>query len=78
MMIVAYFRRAKNVHILRYYTERAKMTIFVCSFGIVTGNMSYLFVISEQLATSMMITPNSRAHKGEKQRGEVKGEYGGI
>ena len=45
------------------------MTIFVCSFGIVTGNMSYLFVISEQLATSMMITPNSRAHKGEKQRG---------
>ena len=26
----------------------------------------------------MIIAPNSRAHKGEKQRGEVKGEYGGI
>ena len=25
-----------------------------------------------------MITPNSRAHKGEKERGEVKGEYRGM
>ena len=26
----------------------------------------------------MMISPNSRACKGEMERGEVKGEYGGI
>ena len=26
----------------------------------------------------MMIAPNSRARKGEKERGEVKEEYGGI
>ena len=26
----------------------------------------------------MMIAPNSRAFKEEKERGEVKGEYGGI
>ena len=26
----------------------------------------------------MIIVPNSRAHKGKKERGEVKGEYGGI
>ena len=26
----------------------------------------------------MMIAPNSRARKGGKERGEVKGEYGGI
>ena len=26
----------------------------------------------------MMIAPNSRAHKGEKERGDVKREYGGI
>ena len=26
----------------------------------------------------MIIAPNSRAHKGEKERGAVKGEYGGI
>ena len=26
----------------------------------------------------MIIAPNSRAHKGEKEKGEVKGEYGGI
>ena len=26
----------------------------------------------------MIIAPNSRAHKGKKERGEVKGEYGGV
>ena len=26
----------------------------------------------------MIIAPNSRAHKGKKERGEVKGEYGGA
>ena len=26
----------------------------------------------------MMIAPNFRARKGEKEREEVKGEYGGI
>ena len=26
----------------------------------------------------MIIDPNSRAHKGKKERGEVKGEYGGV
>ena len=26
----------------------------------------------------MIIAPNSSAHKGEKERGEVKEEYGGI
>ena len=26
----------------------------------------------------IMIAPNSSAHKGEKERGEVKREYGGI
>ena len=26
----------------------------------------------------MIIAPNSRADKGNKERGEVKGEYGGI
>ena len=26
----------------------------------------------------MMIAPNSRAHKGKKERGEVKREYGGV
>ena len=26
----------------------------------------------------MMIAPNSRARKGGKERGKVKGEYGGI
>ena len=26
----------------------------------------------------MIIAPNSRAHKGNKERGEVKGEYGGV
>ena len=26
----------------------------------------------------VMIAPNSRARKGGKERGEVKGEYGGI
>jgi len=26
----------------------------------------------------MIIAPNSRAHKGKKERGEVKGEYGEI
>ena len=26
----------------------------------------------------MVIAPNSRARKGDKERGEVKGEYGGI
>ena len=24
------------------------------------------------------MAPNSRAHKGKKDRGEVKGEYGGV
>ena len=26
----------------------------------------------------MIIAPTSRAHKGKKERGEVKGEYGGV
>ena len=26
----------------------------------------------------MIIAPNSRAHKGENEKEEVKGEYGGI
>ena len=26
----------------------------------------------------MIVAPNSRARKGGKERGEVKGEYGGI
>ena len=26
----------------------------------------------------MIISPNSRAHAGKKERGEVKGEYGGT
>ena len=26
----------------------------------------------------MIIVPNSRAHKGKKEIGEVKGEYGGV
>ena len=26
----------------------------------------------------IIISPSSRADKGEKERGEVKGEYGGI
>ena len=26
----------------------------------------------------MIIAPNSWAHKGKKERGEVKGEYGGV
>ena len=26
----------------------------------------------------MIIAPNSRAHKGKKGRGEVKGKYGGA
>jgi len=26
----------------------------------------------------MIIAPNSRAHKGKKERGEVKGEYGEV
>ena len=26
----------------------------------------------------MIIDPNSRAHRGEKERGEVKGKYEGI
>ena len=26
----------------------------------------------------MIIAPNYRTHKGEKERGEVKGEYGGV
>ena len=26
----------------------------------------------------MIIAPNSRAHKGKKERGEVKEEYGGV
>ena len=26
----------------------------------------------------MMIAPNSRARKGGKERGDVKGEYGGM
>ena len=26
----------------------------------------------------MIIAPNSRAHKGKKERGEVEGDYGGI
>ena len=26
----------------------------------------------------MIIDPNSRAHKGKKERGEVKGEYGVV
>jgi len=25
-----------------------------------------------------IIAPNSRAHKGKKERGDVKGEYGGV
>ena len=32
-----------------------------------------------QLSLMMMIiAPNSHAHKGKKEREEVKGEYGGI
>ena len=27
---------------------------------------------------TMIIAPNSRAHKGKKERGEVKGDYGGV
>ena len=26
----------------------------------------------------MIIAPNSRIHKGKTERGEVKGEYGGV
>ena len=26
----------------------------------------------------MIITPNSHAHKGKEERGEVEGEYGGV
>ena len=26
----------------------------------------------------MIIAPNSRAHKGKKERGKVKGKYGGV
>ena len=26
----------------------------------------------------MIIAPNSCAHKGKKEKGEVKGEYGGV
>ena len=42
---------------------------------ILVNNYSKLFVA---LMVMMIIFPNSRAHKGEKERGEVKGEYGGI
>jgi len=31
-----------------------------------------------EIIIMMIITPNSRAHKGEKVRGELKGEHGGI
>ena len=30
------------------------------------------------LLLMMIIAPNSRAHKGKNERGEVKGEYGGV
>ena len=35
-------------------------------------------VLSGHLLMMMMIANNSRARKGGKERGEVKGEYGGI
>ena len=31
-----------------------------------------------QTLLMMIIVPNSHAHKGEKEKGDVKGEYGGI
>ena len=38
---------------------------------------NHLTLISVIMLMMMIIAPKSRAHKGEKGRREVKGEYGG-
>ena len=40
-------------------------------------SFGFYFIIAT-LMMMMMIAPNSRARKGGKKRGEVKGEYGRI
>ena len=43
-----------------------------------TRKLYIFFPYSRNHWMMMIITPNSRAHRGKKERGEMKGNYGGV
>ena len=47
-------------------------------YGYLENTLGISSFLKYFLVMMMIIGPNSRAHKGEKKRGEVKGEYGRI
>ena len=51
-----------------------------CSLLPVAFNLKRLLRLSNEYSALMMmiIAPNSRAHKGKKERGDVKEEYEGV
>ena len=46
--------------------------------GIIKTSAVTSCVIIHQVIMMIIISPNSRARKGKKEKGEVKGEYGGV
>ena len=57
-----------------------KKTVIKTSPIMMVGEASYRTIDLNVRCVSevMMIAPNSCAHKGKKERREVKGEYGGV